>query len=76
MSSFYGGEFIRYDCDPKTIDRYLKILSGELEAKSSSRVYISKLDDYQSTIINEVDIYGCTAMAVYKFICKKGYTSV
>ncbi len=64
----------RYDCDPRTIDRYLKIQSGELEAKSSSRVYISKLDDYKSTIINKVDTYGCTAMAVYKFICKKGYT--
>lgn len=64
----------RYDCDPRTIDRYLKIQSGELEAKSSSRVYISKLDDYKSTIINKVDTYGCTAMAAYKFICKKGYT--
>lgn len=64
----------RYDCDPRTIDRYLKIQSGELEAKSCSRVYISKLDDYKSTIINKVDTYGCTAMAVYKFICKKGYT--
>lgn len=64
----------RYDCDPRTIDRYLKIQSGELEAKSSSRVYISKFDDYKSTIINKVDTYGCTAMAAYKFICKKGYT--
>ena len=64
----------RYDCDPRTIDRYLKIQSGEVEAKSRSRVYISKLDDYKSTIINKVDTYGCTAMAAYKFICKKGYT--
>ena len=64
----------RYDCDPRTIDRYLKIQSGELEAESRSRVYISKLDDYKSTIINKVDTYGCTAMAAYKFICKKGYT--
>ena len=64
----------RYDCDPRTIDRYLKIQSGELEPKSSSRVYTSKLDDYKSTIINKVDTYGCTAMAAYKFISKKGYT--
>lgn len=64
----------RYDCDPRTIDRYLKIQSGELEPKPSSRVYTSKLDDYKSTIINKVDTYGCTAMAAYKFICKKGYT--
>lgn len=64
----------RYDCDPRTIDRYLKIQSGELEPKPSSRVYTSKLDDYKSTIINKVDTYGCTAMAAYKFISKKGYT--
>lgn len=64
----------RYDCDPRTIDRYLKIYSGELVPKQSSRVYHSKLDDYKTTIINKVDIYGCTAMAVYKFIRKRGYS--
>jgi transposase len=64
----------RYDCDPRTIDRYLKIQSGELIPKQSSRVYYSKLDDYKATIINKVDIYGCTAMAVYKFIRKRGYS--
>lgn len=64
----------RYDCDPRTIDRYLKIQSGELIPKQSLRIYHSKLDDYKATIINKVDIYGCTAMAVYKFICKRGYS--
>ena len=33
-----------------------------------------KLDDYKDLIIHKVDTYGCTAMAVYKFIEKKGYT--
>jgi len=64
----------RYDCDPRTIDRYLRIQSGDLVPAPSSRVYHSKLDEYKSVIINKVDIYGCTAMAVYKFIEKKGYT--
>lgn len=64
----------RYDCDPRTIDRYLKIQSGELIPKQSLRIYHSKLDDYKATIINKVDIYGCTAMAVYKFIRKRGYS--
>ena len=64
----------RYNCDPRTIDRYLKIQSGEIVPATSSRVYHSKLDDYKSVIINKVDTYGCTAMAVYKFIVKKGYT--
>ena len=27
----------RFDCDPRTIDRYLKIQSGELIPKESSR---------------------------------------
>lgn len=63
----------RFNCDPRTIDRYLKIQSGELIPKKSSRVYKSFLDDYKSIIIEKVDTYGATAMAVYKFIKKKGY---
>lgn len=63
----------RFNCDPRTIDRYLKIQSGEIAVKSSNRNYSSLLDDYKETIINKVDIHGATAMAVYKFIKKKGY---
>lgn len=63
----------RFNCDPRTIDRYLKINSGELEPKKSSRVYESLINEYKSTIIEKVDTYGATAMAVYKFIKKKGY---
>ena len=63
----------RFNCDPRTIDRYLKIQSGELKPKKSSRVYTSVIDDYKSIIIDKVDTYGATAMAVYKFIQTKGY---
>jgi transposase len=63
----------RFNCDSRTIDRYLKINSGELEPKKSSRVYESFIDEYKSIIIEKVDTYGATAMAVYKFIEKKGY---
>ena len=63
----------RLNCDPRTIDRYLKIESGELIPKKSKRVYESVLDDYKSIIIDKVDTYGVTAMAAYKFIQKKGY---
>jgi transposase len=63
----------RFNCDSRTIDRYLKINSGELEPKKSSRVYESFIDDYKSIIIEKVDTYGATAMGVYKFIEKKGY---
>lgn len=64
----------RYDCDPRTIDRYLKIQSGEIQPKEHKRIYHSKLDGYKDIIIRKVDTYGCSAMAVYKFIKKKGYT--
>lgn len=75
MTMFNKAELARrYGCDPRTIDRYLKIQSGELIPREHSRVYHSKLDDYKSIITNKVDTYGCTAMAVYKFIEKKGYT--
>lgn len=63
----------RFNCDSRTIDRYLKINSGELETKKSSRVYKSLIDDYKPIIIEKVDTFGATAMAVYKFIDKKGY---
>ena len=63
----------RFNCDSRTIDRYLKINSGELKPKKSSRVYESFIDDYKSIIIEKVDTFGATAMAVYKFIDKKGY---
>ena len=63
----------RYNCDPRTIDRYIKIHTGELTPAPSARTYTSKLDAYKETIINKVDKFGCSAMAVYKFIQKKGY---
>lgn len=64
----------RYDCDPRTIDRHLKLAAGEIQPKAYNRVHISKLDDYKEIVKNKVDTYGCTAMAAYKFIEKKGYT--
>ncbi len=48
----------RYDFDPRTIDRYLKIQLGELKPKENTREYHSKLDDYKDLIIYKVDTYG------------------
>ncbi|GEM_PF-3405775 len=64
----------RLNCDPRTVNRYLKIQSGEIVPKKSNRIYKSVLDDYKTTIINKVDIYGATAIAAYKFIQKKSYS--
>lgn len=63
----------RFNCDPRTIDRHLQIESGKLIHKKSNRKYSSVLDAYKSIIIDKVDVHGATAMAVYKFILKKGY---
>ena len=64
----------RLNCDPRTVNRYLKIQSGEIAPKKSNRIYKSVLDDYKTTIKDKVDTYGATAMAAYKFIQKKGYS--
>ena len=64
----------RFNCDPRTVDRYIKIQKGEISKQSNKRIYNSILDEFKPVIINKVDVHGSTAMAVYKFIKKKGYS--
>lgn len=64
----------RFNCDPRTIDRYIKIQNGEIEPKGYHRNYTSKLDEHKDLIIHKVDKFGCSAMAVYKLIQKRGYS--
>ena len=64
----------RFNCDPRTIDRYIRISTGELVPKERTHSYKSKLDDYKELIINKVDNYGCTAMSVFKLIQKNSFT--
>ncbi|MCG8342309.1 MAG: IS21 family transposase, partial [Chlorobiales bacterium] len=63
----------RFGCDPRTVDRHIKIADGQIVTKKSKRQYKSKLEGFESTIKEKVDKYGCTAMATYKFIHKKGF---
>ncbi|WP_346896722.1 hypothetical protein [Clostridium sp. UBA7503] len=58
----------RLNCDPRTVNRYLKIQWREITSKKSNRIYKSVLDDYKTTIKDKVDTYGATAMAAYEFI--------
>ena len=60
----------RFGCNRRTVDYYLK----EKEDKPNGRDYLSILDDYKSIVHEKVDTYGASAMAVYKFIQKKGYS--
>ena len=60
----------RMGCNRRTVDKYI----GETAITPNKREYKSVLDDYKAIIIDKVDTYGSHAMAVYKFIQKRGYT--
>jgi transposase len=62
----------RLGCDPRTVDRHIKIQQGTLIPKERKKRK-SVLDEYKDCILDKVDNHGATAMAVYKFIQKKGY---
>ena len=59
----------RMNCDRRTVDRYI----NNPTARVSTREYTSELEPFKETIINKVDMSGSTAMAVYKFIQKRGF---
>ena len=63
----------RFNCDPRTVDRYLKIQQGVVIKDKTKKTYSSKLDEFKPVIIEKVDTHGCTAMSVYRFIEKRGY---
>lgn len=63
----------RFNCDPRTIDRYLRIEEGTLIPDRPKRIYTSLLDEYKPIVVDKVDKYATSAMSVYKFIQAKGY---
>lgn len=63
----------RYSCDRRTIDHYIKKRTHSTKETTKKKTIETLLAGYEETIINKVDEYGATAMAVYKFIVKKGY---
>jgi len=63
----------RYNCDVRTIDRCVKIQDGIILPKASTRQYKSVLDGYKEIIMNKIDVHGCSAKSVYRFIKTKGY---
>lgn len=73
-----GGDFVlmnkselarRFNCDRRTVDKYLK----EKTTTRKVRKVRSVLNNYENTVKNKIDL-GSTAMAVYKFIEKQGYS--
>jgi transposase len=60
----------RFVCNRRTVDHYL----DEKEVKPKQRDHTTILDNYKSVVLEKVDTYGASSMAVYKFIQKKGYS--
>ena len=63
----------RMGCNRRTIDKYIRKASSQ-PMPTSKRKYESLLDPYKSIIIDKVETYGASAMAIYKFIQKKGFS--
>ena len=63
----------RMGCNRRTIDKYIRQASSQT-MPTSKRKYESLLDPYKSIIIDKVETYGASAMAIYKFIQKKGFS--
>ena len=60
----------RMGCDRRTVDRYINPQCNRV----NSREYDSALEPFKPVIVDKVDTYGSTAMAVFKFIQSKGFT--
>lgn len=59
----------RFNCNWRTVDKYL----DNQETIRKKREHVSILEDFKSIIIDKVDTYGASSMAVFKFIQQKGY---
>ncbi|EZY19021.1 hypothetical protein V097_02546 [Staphylococcus aureus GD2010-168] len=65
----------QYNCDPTTVKKYYEAgKENELERlkKRQQNKKASKLDPFKEIINKKIEL-GCTAMAIFKYIEKKGY---
>ena len=65
----------QYNCDPRTVKKYYEAgKENELERlkKRQQNKKASKLDPFKEIINKKMEL-GCTAMAIFKYIEKKGY---
>lgn len=60
----------RLNCDPRTIERYIKNPNTE---SRKPREIKSKIDDFKEKIIDKVDTLGSNSMSIFKYIQQKGY---
>lgn len=65
----------QYNCDPRTVKKYYEAgKENELERlkKRQQNKKASKLDPFKEIIDKKIEL-GCTAMAIFKYIEKRGY---
>lgn len=65
----------QYNCDPRTVKKYYEAgEANKLERfkKRQQTKKASKLDPFKEIIDEKIEL-GCTAMAIFKYIEKKGY---
>jgi transposase len=62
----------RLGCNRRTVERYIG-LEANPQAKKKPMERPKLMDGFKDVAIDKVDKYGASAMAVYKFIQKKGY---
>jgi transposase len=61
----------QFNCDPRTAKRYYEMGLNPPE-KTDKNKRPSKLDPFKDIITDKLEL-GCTAMAIFKFIQKKGF---
>lgn len=60
----------RFGCNRRTVDKYIK---SKVSLKRKPRDSKPIIKEFEGTIMEKVDIYGASSMAVFKFIQKRGY---
>jgi transposase len=63
----------RMGCDRRTVKKYIH-LKEDPTCKKAPNARHTIMDDFKETVNEKVDKYGASAMAIYTFIKKKGYT--
>ena len=64
----------QYNCDPRTVKRYYE-RGEEIPAENfrNKKPLPSKLDSFKELIDQKLEL-NCTAMSIFKFIKKKGFS--
>ncbi len=63
----------KFDCDARTVKKYMQNPNQVKQSSRKQRQVISKLKEYEPIIIDKYDNFKSTAMSIYGFIKTLGY---